>query len=305
MAIPSYNEFYPFILKILEDKKAYELSVIRDLIKKEMNLTKEDMSEMLPSNKQTVFANRVNWACVYLFKSGIIDRVKRGIYKITKMGEVFIIQNGYNITHNDLIKYESFREFINIDKKPVKDKLKEEIEEIPDETPDMQIEEAFKVLNKQLSDEILNEIMQMSPIFFEKLVLDLLFEMGYGGKDKQRIIHTRYTQDDGIDGLIKEDELGLDYIYIQAKRWGGVVGQPQIQQFSGALSGKGAKKGIFITTSWYSKKAINYADTHQASRIILIDGEKLSKLMITYGVGLSTSYIYKLQKIDKDYYTED
>lgn len=305
MAVPAYKEFFPYILKVLEDRKEYKLSEVREKLVSMMKLTEEDINELLPSKTQTIFRNRSNWACYYLKRAGILATPQRGVYVLTDRGEMFIGEKGYNISNNDLLEYESFREFINIDKKEDKENKDKVIDGIPDVTPEVQIDEAFKTLNSQLSEEILNEIMQMSPMFFEKMVLDLLYEMGYGGKDKNRIIHTRYSQDDGIDGLIKEDELGLDYIYIQAKRWAGVIGQAQIQQFSGALSGKGAKKGIFITTSWYSKQAMSYAENHQTSRIILIDGEKLSDLMITYGVGLSTSYNYKIQKIDKDYYTED
>lgn len=305
MAVPAYQEFFPYILRLLEDKKEYKLSDIRKELVKTMNLTEKDLEELLPSKTQTVFQNRANWACFYLKKAGILSTPQRGIYVLTSIEEQIIKGKGYDINTEDLLQYESFREFVNVDKKE-EDKIdNEETDRNLDVTPEARIDEAFKTLHIQLSEEILSEIMEMSPIFFERMVLDLLYEMGYGGKDKNRIIHTRFTQDDGIDGLIKEDELGLDYIYIQAKRWSGVVGQPEIQKFAGALSGKGARKGIFITTSWFSKQAIQYADNHQLSRIILIDGDKLSNLMIIYGVGLSTHYIYKLQKIDKDYYTED
>jgi len=149
--------------------------------------------------------------------------------------------------------------------------------------------------------------MEMSPHFFERLVLDLLHIMGYGGKDRHNIIHTGYGPDGGIDGLIKEDALGLEHIYIQAKRWSpdSAVSSAEIQKFAGALSGKGARKGIFITTTSFSKNAVKYADTHQLSRIILIDGKKLTELMITYGVGLYTEITYKIQQIDRDYFDED
>lgn len=242
MAVPKYDEFYPYVLRILEDKKEYKLSEIREELVRIMSLTEKDLEELLPSKTQTIFYNRVNWACIYLKNAGILSSPQRGIYVLTSRGEEFIKEKGYEINNEDLLKYESFREFQNIDKKE-KDKTEKNTQEkVLDVTPEDQIDEAFKALNAQLSEDILGEIMEMSPIFFEKMVLDLLYEMGYGGKDKNRIIHTRFTKDDGIDGLIKEDELGLDHIYIQAKRWSGVVGQPEIQRFAGALSGKGARK---------------------------------------------------------------
>ncbi|NLN47859.1 MAG: restriction endonuclease [Clostridiales bacterium] len=303
--IPKFDDFYPYILKILENKEVYKLKDIREILAKNMSISESARKELLPSKKQTTFDNRVNWACIYLTKAGILDRPTRGEYKISPEGETFIREKGYNIKLDDLKKNESFRKFLGLDKEPTSVVDMPDEEEIPEE----QIDNAFKKMNKQLSEDLLNEIFKMSPKFFEILVLDLLRKMGYGGKtddiSRDSAIHTGDGPDDGIDGLIKEDELGLDYIYVQAKRWTDSVGKPEIQKFAGALSGKGAKKGVFLTTSGFSKKAIEFANYHQISRIVLIDGEKLTNLMIDYGVGLSTEHIYKIQNIDKDYFDED
>lgn len=305
MSIPSYQEFYPYILKLLSNNKTYKLKDARKEIGVSMNITEEQKKELLPSKVQTVFDNRVNWAFVYLRKAGVLGSPSRGKYYLTEVGERLIKEKGYDITDKNLLKFKSFREF-----KEPKSESKDngntiKVETKKDVTPDDQLVEAFKKIEDQLAEDLLSEISSMSPIFFERLVLDLLYGMGYGGKGDNRIIYTPATQDDGIDGLIKEDELGLEHIYVQAKRWSGTVGQPEIQKFSGALSGKGAKKGVFITTSSFSRQALEYAANHQVSRIVLIDGKKLADLMIAYGIGLYTENTYKIQKIDTDYFIED
>lgn len=302
--IPKHHEFFPHILEVLSDKKTYRLRDIRDRIAKMIDISEEDRQKLLPSKTQSIFDNRVNWACVYLKKAGVVDTPKRGQYLLTKRGEKVIDQKGFQITLDDLNQFKSFREFIGLTESADENNGEKDDDSV-DKTPEAQLYDAIEKINSQLSDEILSEIMSMSPVFFERLVLDLLRQMGYGGKDERSFIHTQYTQDDGIDGMIKEDELGLDYIYVQAKRWSSGVGQPEIQKFSGALSGKGATKGVFLTTSHFSKQAISYAENHHGSTIVLVDGRKLTDLMITYGVGLTTEYTYKLQKIDKDYFDED
>ena len=301
--LPTYDKFFPYVLESLKDGNPKKLKDIRKEIAQIMNLTEEQTTALLPSKTQSIFDNRTNWAAYYLKRAGILTTPQRGVYILSQEGIKYIEKNGYSILKTDLEKYDSFKEFI---------KPKDSVETINKEntgqeelTPEDKITDAINTLNQQLADELIEEIMSMSPIFFERLVLDLLYQMGYGGKRDNSIIHTSFSQDDGIDGLIKEDELGLDYIYIQAKRWSNVVGQPEIQKFSGALSGFAARKGVFITTSKFSSKAIDYAKTHPYSTMVLIDGKKLADLMITYGVGLSVEYEYRIQKIDSDYFNED
>lgn len=306
MSVPKFHEFLPYVLKELKDGRPYPLKEIRKKLAISMNLTEEQLSQLLPSKTQTMFDNRSNWACYYLKRAGILKTPKRGIYQLSSEGRDYIDNNGFEITLSDLEKYKSFREFLNIDKTPSQDETNQP-EKLDTSTPEDRINDSIKEIQEQLSDDLLEIILEMSPHFFERLVLDLLHVMGYGGKEKHNLIHTGYGADGGIDGLIKEDALGLEHIYIQAKRWkpDSTVSSTEIQKFAGALSGKGARKGIFITTTTFSKQASDYANNHQFSRIILIDGKQLTDLMITYGVGLYTEVTYKIQKIDRDYFDED
>lgn len=307
--LPKFDEFYPDILEILKNKEVYRLSVLRDKIARKRNINDEERRKLLDSGTQSVYDNRIGWALTYLKKAGIIERPERAKYKISNRGLEYIKEKGIDINTKSLNEFEEFREFqtINQENKNSNQLLNKEKEdqELDLNTPDEIMNHSFSKIQDQLSEDILTEIMNMSPLFFEKLVLDLLYEMGYGGKGEDRIIYTAASRDDGIDGLIKEDELGLEHIYVQAKRWKGTVGQPEIQKFSGALNGKGANKGVFITTSQFSKQAINFSETLLASKIVLIDGEKLTNLMITYGVGLFTKDTYKIQRIDTDYFNEE
>lgn len=303
MAIPAYDELFPYVLRALKDGSAKQLKTIRDEMAVLLELTEEDFQDVLPSGRQRTYDNRSNWAVVYLTKAGLVERPKRATYILSEAGKKHIREKGTAVTLDDLHAYESFRAFVKTEKKDPEYKTSTNHEE--DQTPDMQIITAVNTINQSLADALLTEIFSMSPLFFENLVLDLLYKMGYGGRQNNAIVKTPYSHDDGIDGLIKEDELGLDYIYVQAKRWNNTVGQPEIQQFAGALSGKGARKGVMITTSSFSSKAMHFAENHSASRIVLIDGKKLTDLMIAYGVGLTVESEYRIQKIDKDYFDEE
>lgn len=303
MTIPSYDELFPYVLAVLKDGSIKSNNVIRNEVAALLNLGEEERKEMLPSGSQRTFDNRVTWALVYLTKAGLLERPKRATYNLSPAGNEHIAKNGTAILLADLRAYESFLTFIGAEKK--EEKAKDQTTHDDDGTPDIQLLSAMDKINQTLADELLSEIFNMSPLFFEKLVLDLLHKMGYGGKHNNVIIRTPYSQDDGIDGLIKEDELGLDHIWVQAKRWKDTVGQPAIQQFAGALSGKGAHKGVMITTSNFSSKAIAYAENHLASKIVLIDGKKLTDLMIAYGVGLTIEHEYRVQKVDRDYFDEE
>lgn len=302
MSIPMYHDLFPYVLQVLQDGNMKQLRTLRGDIALILDLTDLEMRELLPSKTQTVFDNRCNWASYYLFRAGILNKPKRSWYQLSTEGKKHISEHGFSITLKDLERYESFRQFTKPSDKSVP--VIPEPLEIDTLTPEDRINRAMDELTQQLADEILSEVMNMSARFFEKLVLDLLFRMGYGGQQSNSIIQTPYTNDDGIDGLIREDELGLDFIYVQAKRWKNTITQPDIQQFAGALSGQGARKGVFITTSSFSTKAMEYAKRHLASNIVLVDGKRLTELMIAYGVGLTVTYEYKLQKIDKDYYDE-
>lgn len=302
MDIPKYHEFMLPLLKELEDGKEKSMLEIKEVMAKSFNLSEEAQKELLPSGNQSVFENRVGWARTYLKKAGLVDSPKRSFVIITDRGREVLAENPNEITSNYLKKFNEFIEFQN-----VSNKKEEEAEEATsDQTPSEQFESAYKKLKSGLKNELLDTIMGCSPFFFERLVVDLLINLGYGGSKKEAGEAFATTGDEGIDGIIKEDKLGLDLIYIQAKRWkkDSCVGRPEIQKFAGALQGKRAKKGIFITTSYYSSEAREFVKNLD-SKIILIDGDSLADYMIESNTGVSTTSKYEIKKIDTDYFNED
>lgn len=306
MSVPNFYEFLPYVLEVMSDGQVKSRKEIRSELAPLMKLTKQDIEEMLDSGNETKFKNRSNWIIQYLFKAQFIERPKRAHYVLTELGKDFIENNGFNVTMNDLNEIESFSEFSNPGSTKTTVVPTEKIDsQDNNQTPKEQIEESISLLNDQLKDELLEEVLTMDPFQFEQLVLELLIKIGYGGKNIQNIQNTTASNDEGIDGLIKEDALGLDHIYIQAKRWSNTVGRPEIQNFVGALTGHGATKGVFMTTSNFSKQAILYADRHLATKIVLIDGYELVNLMITYNLGVNITDTYQIKDIDIDYFVND
>lgn len=230
----------------------------------------------------------------------MLESPKRGYIKISKVGKQFLADNTYldKLTKEDLMQFESFREFISRGNK------KNLVSHNDSETPTEIIEQKIQEVNEALADELLRKIKNSSPKFFEKLVIDLLLKMGYGGSEREMAEVVGKSGDEGIDGTIKEDKLGLDVIYIQAKRWEGPVGRPEIQKFVGALAGKKAKKGVFFTTSTFTDEAKDYV-SHLEQKVVLIDGNKLADLMIKYNVGISVERVIEIKRIDSDYFEED
>jgi len=300
MAIPGYQDLMLPLLKLVSDGKEYSLREIIERLAEEFNLSEEDRNEFLPSGQQRVFDNRVNWAKTYLLKAGLLESPKRGYIKISKAGKQFLVDNPNlnKLTKEDLMQFESFREFISRGNK------KNMVLHIDSETPTEIIEQKIQEVNEALADELLRKIKGSSPKFFEKLVIDLLLKMGYGGSEKEMAEVVGKSGDEGIDGTIKEDKLGLDVIYIQAKRWEGPVGRPEIQKFVGALAGKKAKKGVFFTTSTFTDEAKDYV-SHLEQKVVLIDGNKSADLMIKYNVGISVEKVIEIKRIDSDYFEED
>jgi len=300
MAIPGYQDLMLPLLKLVSDGKEYSLREIIERLAEEFNLSEEDRNEFLPSGQQRVFDNRVNWAKTYLLKAGLLESPKRGYIKISKAGKQFLVDNPNlnKLTKEDLMQFESFREFISRGNK------KNMVLHIDSETPTEIIEQKIQEVNEALADELLRKIKGSSPKFFEKLVIDLLLKMGYGGSEKEMAEVVGKSGDEGIDGTIKEDKLGLDVIYIQAKRWEGPVGRPEIQKFVGALAGKKAKKGVFFTTSTFTDEAKDYV-SHLEQKVVLIDGNKSADLMIKYNVGVSVERVIEIKRIDSDYFEED
>lgn len=258
---------------------------------------------MLPSGQQGVFTNRVAWAKTHLRMAGLIEATARGVFKITSRGQQVLSGTKDRIDLRLLQKQPGYLEArAGTREKPITNGEHEKRE--GGQTPEELMEESFEALRESLGHEILSKLTSSSPAFFERLVVELLVRMGYGGTRKDAGQAIGKSGDEGIDGIIKEDRLGLDTIYIQAKKWQQTVSRPEIQKFAGALQGFRAKKGIFITTSDFSKEAVEYS-ARIDSKIVLIDGEQLWNLMIDYGIGVSTTATYEVKRIDNDYFGEE
>lgn len=303
MSIPTYNEFYDSILELLSDGQIHNSKETIEYCANAFQLSDEERMLRIPSNRQTVLANRVGWARTYLKKAGLITAHQRGQYKITEAGLTAVKDKNAKIDNDYLSRFPEFRKFIN---NPSVDPDGSNPPKEPNKTPQEIINDAYEKIMQQLSDELLENIMGQTPAFFERLVMELLEKMGYGGDLIRPSLVTGKTGDEGIDGIIRQDVLGFDKIYVQAKRWADdhTVGEPEIQKFAGALMGKGASRGLFITTSHFSKAAYDFVGKHLSARIVLIDGKKLTHLMINYGLGVSTEHSYEIKRIDGDYFSD-
>lgn len=300
--IPTFEEFlYPFLL-MLKDGEISSKEMKEKLIA-HFKLTEDDIALTTKGGNTTQVTDRIGWCRQYFRRALFIEIPQRGIWKLTDRGKAYLA-NHNTLTIDDLLDYKEFAEYAGSAKKPKKAVMptKPSIASLG-VTPTEALEEAYTSINDSLSDELLSMIMNLSPSFFEKLVVDLLVAMGYGGDFEDAAKVTKKSKDGGVDGIIKEDKLGLDKIYIQAKRWTNVVGEPVIQQFAGALDGKRASKGVFITTSTYSKDAKKYVDS-LSKKIVLIDGKELASLMIEYNLGVSIKKSYIVKRIDTDYFDE-
>lgn len=301
MALPKYDEFYRLVLNALQDGKSHSMKEVRNSIAQTLHLTEQDLSETL-SNGSSVYAGRVGWAKTYLKKSEMIDSPQRGYITITPAGQSLLASNE-PITNALLAKLSSafldfYRPQSGNSTSTQSDSGNTQIS--TPETPQETFERVYNLINEQLADELLNDVLNQSPVFFEHLVVDLMKAMGYGDG-----LVTKYSGDDGIDGIIHEDKLGFNLIYIQAKRWKPdiTITKPELQKFAGAMMGPPkVEKGLFITTAKFSPKAKEYAT---AQHIILVDGKKLTELMIEYGVGVSTQKAYLIKRIDSDYFSDD
>ena len=300
MPIPDYQTIMLPLLKSASDGKEHSVREATLVLANSFNLTEEEKNELLPSGKQTTFNNRIGWARTYLSKAGLLKSTKRGFYQITDSGVSAIANNPQRIDLECLKQYQEFTEFMNIKSENII------ISEKPqaDLTPEESLEASYQTLRNELASELLQIIKKCSPAFFERLVVDMLVSMGYGGSRKEAGQALGKSGDEGIDGVIREDKLGLDTIYLQAKRWDGVVGRPEIQKFAGALQGQRANKGVFITTSSFTKEATAYV-SNIGSKIILIDGQQLTEFMMDYNVGITPISSYEIKKIDSDYFIEE
>lgn len=307
MPIPVYSSFYRAILECLSDKKVHVSKETIAYCAEVFHLSEGDKEERLPSGSQTVLANRVGWARTYLKKAGLIESAGKGKYRITNRGVEAVFNKNIQIDNDYLARFKSFQGFI----KPLEEKGSPYGEEVlpakVESTPQEIINAAYEKITMQLADELMSNIMDQNPAFFERLVMDLLEKMGYGGELANPAKVTGQTGDEGIDGVIRQDALGFDKIYMQAKRWADnhPVGEPDIQQFAGALMGKGANKGLFITTSRFSKAAREFVEKHMTAKIVLVDGATLTHLMIHYGLGVSTTHCYEIKRVDSDYFNDE
>lgn len=302
MAVPGYQDFmYPF-LQILKDGKEHKLQDLYRDLAGYFNLNEDDIAETLPSGKQTLLNNRVGWARTYLSKAGLIKVVRRAVFTITDEGMKVLSDPGVDrIDRKFLTRYSSFNEFINKANQDTND----DINNTEQKTPLELIDENYNILKKELQDGLLEKILECSPAFFERLIVHLIVAMGYGGSVKDAGAAIGKSGDEGIDGIIKEDFLGLEMIYLQAKRWKkeSTVGRPDIQSFVGSLVGKQASKGIFITTAKFSKNAYDYAYSID-KRVILIDGQQLTDLMFKYDVGTTNEEVFVTKRLDIDFFEE-
>jgi restriction system protein len=305
MAIPDYQTLMLPLLRFAASGMECKFRDAVEALAKEFQLTPEERSELLPSGTAFLFDNRVGWARTYLKQANMLESPKRGLFRITDRGKAVLAESPPKVDVKFLEQFKEFREF--------RKRGQEEsaatsgrVVSLPmstaeEETPEDRLAAAYRQLRQELEADLLEQVKASSPAFFERLVIDLLVGMGYGGSRQDAGRAIGKSGDGGIDGIIKEDKLGLDVIYVQAKRWEGTVGRPEIQKFAGALQGQRASKGVFITTSGYSSEAVDYT-ARISSKIILIDGVTLAKLMIDHNVGVSAVGMYELKKIDTDYF---
>ncbi len=286
------------LLRFAADGDEHSLADARGPLADHFSLTDEERKELLPSGQQPRFNNRVAWAKVYLGRAGLLDKTKRGHFRISDRGREVLANPPEVITLAFLRQFPSFNQFEN------KRSTVEESVAVQEETPEETLEAAYAKIRADLAVDLLQQVKAGTPEFFESLVLDLMVRMGYGGSNEQAASLTSPGADGGIDGIINEDRLGLDVIYLQAKRWEASVGRPEIQKFVGALYGKRAKKGVFLTTSSFTQDAIEYVATIDP-KVVLIDGSRLSELMIDFNVGVSRSHVYEIKRIDSDYFADE
>lgn len=299
MPVPGFQELTLPMLQLASDGAIWSLSDARERLAKIFNLSTEDQEELLPSGKQSRYANRVAWAKVYLERGGLLSSPARGKFAITDRGRDVLRSPPPAVTIDFLSQYPEFQEF----RSRSSSQAQEEVQQpIAMESPEEALESAHVTLRRNLASEILQRVKSCSPRFFEHLVVELLLKMGYGkaGGSGERV---GKSGDEGIDGIISEDRLGLEMVYLQAKRWEGTVGRPEIQKFVGALHGKRARKGVFITTGSFSADAVNYVQTIDP-RVALIDGSQLAEFMIDYGLGVSLSRSIEIKSLDSDFFDE-
>ncbi len=323
MAIPDFQTLMLPLMRLVADGKEQTLSGAIEELAQQFRLTDDERRELLPSGRQSKFDNRVGWTQTHLKKAELLDRTGRGRFCITQRGLELLRTNPTTINIGLLSQfpeYQTFRtssrqsskqngevaEGISSNQHSAQSSVLQELAEVEAlrQTPQETLEASYQLLRRNLAQELLERVKSSSPRFFERLVVDLLVSMGYGGSRKDAGQAVGQSGDGGIDGIIKEDRLGLDAVYIQAKRWEGTVGRPTVQGFAGSLEGQRARKGVLITTSQFSQDAKDYVSRIE-KKIVLIDGEQLAQYMIDFGVGVAEEATYIIKKVDGDYFGDE
>jgi len=305
MAIPDYQTFMLPLLKSIADGSDHRLRDLVAALGDQFGVTEEERAQLLPSGRGTVLYSRVQWARAYLKQAGLVEGPARGVVRITEEGQQLLAENPPSVGLTVLMRYPSFVAFVH--RKRSTDSSTSSVEvgvEVTNETPEEALERLWQTLRDQVAAELLERLGSAAPVFFERLVVQLLVAMGYGGSYAEAASVVGRPGDEGIDGVIKEDPLGLDAVYVQAKRWHGIVGRPEIQKFAGSLEGARARKGVFITTSSFTLDAHAYVKAIE-KKIVLIDGPMLAGLMIDHQVGVTKAQTFVIPKVDQDYFTEE
>lgn len=306
MAVPDFQTIMRPLLALHSDGQEHPATSLRAQLAEQLELTPEDREERLPSGRQPKFDNRVGWATTYLFQTGLLERPRRGVTRVTPRGSEVLEREPERIDLKVLGQFPEFHAFRSTQASPDTQLVGpgQTGSDASAVTPEEAMEAAYGQMRLAIAEELLSRTKEQSPVFFEQLVLDVLHGMGYGGRRRDAGERLGRTGDEGLDGVIREDKLGLDIIYVQAKRWDNTVGRPVIQAFVGALQGARASKGVLITTSTFSSDAQRYADS-VSPRVILVDGRELAELMLDHDVGVSRSTQYEIKKIDEDYFAEE
>lgn len=303
MPVPDFQILMLPLLQLASDGREHTMQEARTQLAAKFGMTETEQNELLPTSGQPVFANRVGWARTYLTKAGALDVPRRGTFRISERGKEILSGKPQQITVKFL---RQFPEFVEFTKPQTRHETVDAADSIAEDkqTPEEMLDAAYQRLRHDTAIELLSRVKKSSPAFFERLVVELLLKMGYGGSLKEAGSAIGRSGDEGIDGIIKEDRLGLDTIYLQAKKWEGTVGRPEIQKFVGALHGKRAKKGVFITTGTFSSDATEYVGNIDP-KVVLIDGRQLAEFMIDFGLGVTESSTYHVKRIDSDYFGEE
>jgi restriction system protein len=307
VAIPDFQTLMRPLMVLLEDGQEWPARSIRDALATQFELTPDELEERLPSGRDSTFRNRVGWALTHIYQAGLVDRPRRAIYRLNDRGRKLLAVEPLRVDLRVLDQYEEFRAFRSQDPPstdkggPTPNATASLADVTTAGTPEERAEAAYRELRAALASDVLDRVREQTPDFFEQVVLDVLQAIGYGGPREDAAERLGRSGDGGVDGVIREDKLGLDLIYVQAKRWANTVGRPDIQQFVGALNGQRASKGVFITTSTFSREAVEYADTVNP-RVILLTGKQLAELMLDHDVGVTVATRYDIKRIDLDYF---